>query len=77
MRTLAPLLPLTPTAIYLGDRGRCFCGAHASMLIQSTGRDSSGQVVLRVTAADVGRLFSDEPIELFACKCGRYPEVSP
>jgi len=43
---------LSPEAIYLGDNGRCFCGRHAGMTAQYTGRDLSGQPVHRVTVAD-------------------------
>lgn len=48
-------------AIYLGDNGRCFCGEHAGMTARYTGRDLSGQRVLRL-----------EPragaVETFACE---------
>jgi hypothetical protein len=42
---------LDPDAIYLGDNGRAFCGSPrcAGSTAFHTGRDISGQYVLRVT----------------------------
>jgi len=34
--------------LYLGDNGRCFCGKHAGYSAKTTGRDISGQKVLRI-----------------------------
>lgn len=42
---------LSPTALYLGDNGRCFCGEHAGSSAKYTGRDISGQRVMKVTDA--------------------------
>jgi len=44
---------LNPTALYLGDNGRCFCGKHAGATAQATGRDLSGQKVHKLNAADM------------------------
>lgn len=38
--------------LYLGDNGRCFCGAHAGMSARYSGRDLSGQPVMKITFAD-------------------------
>jgi len=40
---------LSPTELYVGDNGRCFCGAHAGCSAMYTGRDLSGHNVMRVT----------------------------
>ena len=40
---------LKPDALYFGDNGRCFCGDCAGMTAFYTGRDLSGQRVMRVT----------------------------
>lgn len=45
---------LSPSALYIGDNGRCFCGAHAGCSAKFTGRDISGQRVVRVTPAMCG-----------------------
>lgn len=44
---------LDPVALYLGDNGRCFCDKLrcAGMTAHFTGRDLSGQRVMRVDAA--------------------------
>lgn len=41
-----------PAALYLCDNGACYCGAHLGMTAKATGRDISGQRVLRLTDAD-------------------------
>jgi hypothetical protein len=43
---------LNGAALYLGDNGRCFCGTHAGVTAQATGRDLSGQRVHKVTEGD-------------------------
>ena len=43
---------LSPTDLYLGDNGRCFCGEHAGASAKYTGRDISGQRVHKVSDAD-------------------------
>ena len=47
-----PKPALAPDALYFGDNGRCFCGAHAGMTARYTGRDLSGRRVHKVTEAD-------------------------
>lgn len=47
-----PKPKLLDNALYLGDNGRCFCGAHAGTTAKYTGRDLSGQRVMKLTAAD-------------------------
>ena len=42
---------LKPDALYLCDNGACYCGRHCGTTAQYTGRDISGQKVLRVTGA--------------------------
>lgn len=44
-----PKPKLKDDALYFGDNGRCFCGAHAGMTARYTGRDLSGQRVERIT----------------------------
>lgn len=49
MTTLMARTKLQPTSLYLGDNGRCFCGAHAGVTAATTGRDLSGQRVTHLT----------------------------
>ena len=46
---------LSPTTLYLGDNGRCFCGKlHcAGMTAHFSGRDLSGQKVMKLSAASI------------------------
>jgi hypothetical protein len=44
---------VNPSALYLGDNGRCYCGAHLGMTASMTGRDLSGQQVMRLRPEDV------------------------
>ncbi len=46
---------LNPDRLYLGDNGRCFCGALkcAGMTAHFTGRDLSGQGVLELRREEV------------------------
>lgn len=48
-------MKLNPNRIYLGDNGRCFCGAErcAGMTASATGRDLSGQPVYMLKPEDV------------------------
>ena len=39
-------------AIYLTDNGAAYCGAHLGYGAQITGRDTSGQRIMRVSEAD-------------------------
>jgi hypothetical protein len=41
-----------PEAIYLVDNGAAYCGSHLGYTAQTTGRDISGQRVMRVSADD-------------------------
>ena len=47
-RTFTPDLD----AIYLTDNGASYCGAHLGVTASMTGRDTSGQKLLRLTATD-------------------------
>ena len=47
---------LKDSALYLGDNGRCSCGAHSGTQATYTGRDLSGQPVMEITP-DVLREF--------------------
>ena len=50
MQTMTmPKPKLRDDALYLGDNGRCFCGAHAGVTARFTGRDLSGQRVMHLT----------------------------
>jgi hypothetical protein len=61
---------LKPTALYLGDNGRCYCGAHAGMSAAYTGRDISGQEVLELTADLI--VANGFDCDSFHCEtCGR------
>ena len=50
---------LDPAALYLGDNGRAFCGAHAGATAATTGRDLSGQQIHRVTEDDQALMVRD------------------
>lgn len=52
-QTTDPKPVLRDDALYLGDNGRCLCGKHCGASARYTGRDTSGQKVARVTAADL------------------------
>lgn len=43
---------LKSDALYIGDNGRAFCGEHAGTAALYTGRDLSGQPVMKVTEQD-------------------------
>jgi hypothetical protein len=65
-------MKLSPSALYLGDNGRCFCGSPrcAGATATYTGRDLSGQRVKRVNAATIKR-------HGFKCEtCGHRPAES-
>lgn len=51
--------------LYLGDNGRCTCMAHAGCTAQMTGRDLSGQRLLKLNAAELAE---------FTKVIGRKPE---
>lgn len=69
---IEPTPVLRDGALYLGDNGRCFCGAHAGCSARYTGYDISGQRVMRVTPA-VARAWGEDAA-LLRCEqpgCGR------
>lgn len=41
-----------PDAIYLTDNGASYCGAHVGVTASMTGRDVSGQRIVRLSATD-------------------------
>jgi hypothetical protein len=43
-------MKLSATSLYITDNGACYCGRHCGYSAQMTGRDTSGQGVLEVTA---------------------------
>lgn len=49
-----------PGAIYLVDNGRALCVEHLGSSARTTGRDTSGQRIYRVTDAD-HRAYSQQP----------------
>jgi hypothetical protein len=62
-------------ALYSGDNGRLFCGAHAGQTAKYTGRDLSGQRVEEVSAIDVNTARLHHGVE-FACEtCGFQPRL--
>lgn len=58
-KMIDPKPVLRPDALYMGDNGRMFCGRHAGCSALYTGRDISGQPVLRLSAADQETLRAD------------------
>ena len=68
--TVRAAFTLDPTALYLGDNGMCLCGAHLGYTAATTGRDLSGQRILKVTPdmiAREGMVLSDFTCERFTC----------
>jgi hypothetical protein len=53
MNVSTPRNALDADAIYLGDAGHVSCGRHAGHSARHTGRDISGQRVLRLTAPEL------------------------
>lgn len=60
---------LQDDALYLGDNGRCFCGKHAGTTAYYTGRDLSGQKVLRVTPEMAAEAKRPDGFELLCETC--------
>ncbi len=59
-----------PTSLYLGDNGRALCGDHLGYTAKTTGRDLSGQSLLRITPA----IARDPDAAWVKCEsCGRRP----
>jgi len=51
-----------PNALYFTDNGAMYCGEHLGYTAQMTGRDISGQRIVKVTPEDVqdaARLYGD------------------
>ena len=40
------------SALYQGDNGRLLCGRHLGAMASATGRDLSGQPLMRITTKD-------------------------
>ena len=71
-RTATRTPALDEQELYLGDNGRCFCGALrcAGMTAHFSGRDLSGQKVLHLTGEMV--VANGFDADSFACEsCGR------
>jgi len=65
---------LRDDTLYLGDNGRCFCGEMrcAGMTPYFTGRDLSGQRVLRITSEMADRMARDGGQTWPTCEmCGK------
>lgn len=65
---------LRADALYLGDNGRCFCGALecAGQTAYFTGRDLSGQRVEEIRRPSVSTLVRNTDFDAFACEgCGK------
>ena len=63
---------LDPTALYLGDNGRLFCGAArcAGMTASASGHDLSGQSVERVGPQEVAFLEDETGLPVQCEGCG-------
>jgi len=68
-RPAHPQPVLDAGSLYLGDNGRCFCGAHAGHSAKYSGRDLSGQQVLRVTPAVVALSVAAYGAEATSLRC--------
>lgn len=68
-----PTPVLDSEAVYLGDNGRAFCGAHAGQSARFTDRDTSGQPVYRVTPAEAHALQVWHGVEIACEQCGKRP----
>jgi hypothetical protein len=76
MTTTDPKPVLNDETIYLGDNGRAYCGEHSGCSARYTGRDISGQSVMKVTP----RMLHDEGMPGFSCEdpsCSRRVDPSP
>ena len=61
-----------PTTLYLGDNGRCYCGAHLGASGRTTGHDLSGLPLLALDAATVrGAGYDPTTIVCEQPGCGR------
>lgn len=70
MATQEPRPILNPAKLYLGDNGRCFCGACAGASAKYTGRDLSGQKVHTVTKTDRA-YFVRDGFKITCESCGK------
>lgn len=62
-----------PHTLYLGDNGRCYCGAHLGATATATGCDLSGLALLALTP-EIVRAYPEA--EVFRCEqpgCDRRP----
>ncbi len=72
MTTAARPTPvLCDTALYLGDNGACFCGAHAGCAARYSGRDISGQSVHLITEQDQEYSLTEFGFQLACETCTR------
>jgi len=46
-------MKINESSLYLGDNGMCLCGAHLGSTARRTGRDISGQPIMRVRPNDL------------------------
>lgn len=68
-------MKITPTAVadgalYLTDGGAIYCGAHLGVTARMTGRDLSGQPILRITP-ETARAARDMGCPCACETCGR------
>ena len=69
--TKTPAPVLHDTTLYLGDNGRCLCGACSGVSARYTGRDLSGQPVEAITPQTLAEY---PPADDFRCEdCGLAP----
>jgi hypothetical protein len=66
-----------PFSIYLCDGGRALCGEHLGHTAKTTGRDLSGQQIMRVDPAELNRTRIEDGKDFLSVhcdhpKCGRY-----
>lgn len=66
MKFTAPKPVLKPDTIYLGDNGMAICCKCAGQSALYTGRDISGQKVMRVRPEDLAEISETS----MACECG-------
>lgn len=63
-----------PMALYLTDNGRALCGRHLGASATYTGRDISGQLIERVTAADAAAAHKKYGVTFCCESCGLTPK---
>lgn len=62
---------LDDDALYMMDNGRVLCGRHCGASARYTGRDISGQQVVRLTPADIRASIRDYGWEPVCERCGK------